>query len=691
MTPSAGNVIISGTVEATVLKMNLEALVRDELSGSKAKSYVVGLTGHHRIQASPMMHAAAEDVRDRLLEIGVDEVEIIRLLADGRKRYWTHISTLGWNVNEAELSMVEPDRRVLVRFSDIPQSLHTLSRSTPEGGVTGDLVDVGKGTSENDYSGKRVKGRFVLATGRAKPVHREAVVKRGALGVLTDALVYEFPGVRETSDIPDAHAYQGLWPDAEEAKKLKFGFSVSRRQGNELRRLLSSGVKVRLHATVDAEIVPGEYSIVTAAIKGESRPEEEIFLSAHLCHPKPGANDNASGSGLLLEIARTIAGLVGSGKMPRPSRTIRFLWVPETTGTVAYLSENPEAGARLVAGINLDMVGSDQQRCRSTLCMDPTPDSIPSFLNDLVFSTLMRSDAYYDDMVKIGLPSNFRRAWTKYSGGSDHSEFNDSTIGVPCVGLTQWPDLFYHTSLDTVQNLSEDSLRRVGWTAAVSVLTMAHSDGDSVHELAHLTCSGGKRRISEAAGEASRAVFDARHDLTPSSLRSLVESQRDRVMHVVKREQRAVLSVARLDDRAGADGVVVMEAESLAEHGRAEMKRLDGIVGSLLSGRGIHSERKPSKAERRLQEIVPKRLFKGTLDDAYVVKKLGIDRSGWYDEAEERDSSFSRKTYEMANLMDGKTDMLEIVRFVSAEYGPTDPADVFRFLDDMREMQLISF
>jgi hypothetical protein len=34
--------------------------------------------------------------------------------------------------------------------------------------------------------------------------------------------------------------------------------------------------------------------------------------------------------------------------------------------------------------------------------------------------------------------------------------------------------------------------------------------------------------------------------------------------------------------------------------------------------------------------------------------------------------------------------MLEIVRFVSAEYGPTDHEDVFRFLDDMREMRLIS-
>lgn len=668
--------------------MNLGRLVRDELSGSRAKSYVVGLTDFHRIQASPMMHAAAEHVRDRLREIGVDEVDIVRFPADGRRKYWTHVSTLGWSVNEAELRLLEPEERVLARFSDIPQSLHTLSRSSPKDGVTGDLVDVGKGTRDEDYSGKRVKGRFVLATGRAKPVHREAVLKRGALGVLTDALTYEFPGVRETSDIPDAHAYQGLWPDADEAKKVKFGFSLSRRQGNELRRHLESGVKVRLHATVDAEFLPGEYSIVTAAIKGSSRPDEEIFLSAHLCHPKPGANDNASGSGVLLEIARTITSLIGSGKMHRPSRTIRFLWVPETTGTVAYLSKSPEARSRLVAGINLDMVGADQQRCRSTLCMDPTPDSMPSFLNDLVFSTLMSSDAVYDDMVKIDIPSNFRRAWTKYSGGSDHSEFNDSTVGIPCVGLTQWPDVFYHTSLDTIQNLSKDSLRRVGWIAAVSVLTMAHADGDAVHGMTHLACTGGKKRISEAAGAAAETLLDAK--CGGAHARAPVESQRDRLQHIIVREQKAVESISRIDDEAGTDGFVKMQVASLMDHGRLESARLEAVIESLFPGGKMLPDARLSKAEKRLRGIIPKRLFKGTLDDAFVLKMLGVDRCRWYDEAEERDSWFSRKTYEMVNLMDGRRDMLEIVRFVSAEYGPTDHEDVFRFLDDMREMRLIS-
>ena len=674
--------------------MNLGRLIRDELSGSMAKSYVAGLTEYHRIQASPMMHAAAVHVQGRLRDIGVDEVEIVRLPADGRRRYWTHLSTLGWNVRSAELRLTVPEDRLLARYSDTPQSLHTQSRATSEGGISGELVDVGGGTSDKDYSGKSVKGRFVLATGRAKTVQNEAVVKRGACGVITDALTYEFPGVRESADVPDAHSYQGLWPNAKDRNRIKFGFSLSRRQGNELRRYLEDGVNVRLHATVDAELSPGEYSIVTAAIRGSSRPDEEIFLSAHLCHPKPGANDNASGSGLLLEIARTITSLMKSGKMKRPSRTIRFLWVPETTGTVAYLSEHRLACSRLIAGINLDMVGEDQLLCRSTLCMDSTPDSLPSFINDLVYSTLERSDAEYDDMVKIGMVSNFRHARTPYSGGSDHSEFNESSVGVPCVGLTQWPDLFYHTSLDTMDKVSEDSLRRVGWTAAVSVLTMADADDDTVHELASMACSEGMKRISEAVRVAAKALLDAKSGApgaSSSPQAALAELHRNRVEHIIRREQKAVSSVRRLDGKVGTDGFVDRQVAAVTDHGERESSRLEDVIQTLCGG-GSARRRKGqgTKAERRMRGLVPKRLFKGSLDTAYLILELGADRCRWYDEAEKRDPLFSRKAYEILNLMDGRRNMDEIVKFVSAEFGPTSSGDAIRFLDDLRDTRLIS-
>ena len=671
--------------------MKFRGLIKRELSGSTAKSYVARLTEFHRIQGSPMMLSAAEHVKDELGRIGIDDVTIEQFPADGRSKFWTYTSVMGWSVKSAELRLMEPEERLLARFDDIPQSLHTYSRGTPKGGVTAELVDVGKGLSDKDYAGKRVKGRFALATGSAKRVHTEAVVKRGAAGVITDTLSYEFPKVRESVDIPDAHSYQGIWPAARDAGKVTFGFSLSRRQGNGLRKHLEGGKKVRLHARVDADLSPGKYCVVSATIPGSSRSEEEIFLVAHLCHPKPSANDNASGSGLLLEIARTITALTKSGKIERPKRTIRFLWVPETVGTVAFLSKHPELHGRLVAGINLDMVGEDQELCRSTLCMDCTPDSLPSYLNDFVYSMIELANADYDNMVKLGIVSTYRYARTPFTGGSDHAEFNEATVGVPCVGLTQWPDMFYHTSMDTIDKVSEDSLRRVGLAVTTSALTLASADAGTVHRIAGMTCSEGMKRMSDAVGVAAREMADLGGK--PAERRKRADHHRMRLTHIIEREVRAVRSVASLDREVGTDGFVEGQAAAVAEHGSREQSRLTEIISmscgcdstNRVSGKG------ESVAKGQAGRTVPRRRFKGTLDTDLMTRKLGEERYEWYRDMDKNDLSFSKKMYEIVNLMDGKRDLNEITDFVSAEYGPTDHGDVLRFVEDLKRIRMVSF
>ncbi|MEW6506053.1 MAG: DUF4910 domain-containing protein, partial [Chloroflexota bacterium] len=393
-----------------------------------------------------------------LQKIGYEDAIIEQFPADGKTRYWTHTSPLGWTVKSAQLRLIEPEpEKLLCTYEDCPQCLHTFSNATPPEGITAELVDIGAGTKPKDYEGKDVKGKLVLATGRARLVHPQAVYKYGAAGVLTDTPI-EMPNVREALDVPDAHAYQGIWPTAQDLPKIKFGFSISKRQGNQLRSMLQEGKTVRLQAKIDSKLFEFYEDVVTATIQGTEKPNEEIFLIAHLCHPKPSANDNASGSGLLLEIARTIQTLITSGKIRRPTRTIRFLWVPETLGTVAYLSTHPELSQHLIAGINLDMVGQNQELCKSTLNLDRTPDSCPSYLNDFVFSFIEQTVNEFDPITHFGLGSTFRYRMTTFSGGSDHAEFTNSTVGVPCVMLLQWPDLYYHTSMDTIDKVSEDML-----------------------------------------------------------------------------------------------------------------------------------------------------------------------------------------------------------------------------------------
>ncbi|MCJ7768744.1 DUF4910 domain-containing protein, partial [Candidatus Bathyarchaeota archaeon] len=576
--------------------MSLNKLVKEELSGSIAKSYVARIASYHRIQASTMFHEAAEYVKNELVKIGLKDAVIEQFISDGAKKYWTYTLPVGWTVKSAELRQVEPEDKLITMYEDLPQSLHTFSNATPAEGVTAELIDVGDGTKPADYEGKDVKGKLVLATGRARSVHEEAVFKRGAAGVLTDSITYEMPNVRESLDIPDAHAYQAIWPTADELDKVTFGFSLSKRQGEHLRALLKKGKKVKLNARVDAKLFPSKLDVVTATIPGSTKPTEEVFLIAHLCHPKPSANDNASGSGLLMEIARTIRALIDSHKIKPPARTIRFIWVPETLGSIAFLHSHEDLPARLVAGINLDMVGQNQELCRSTLNLDCTPDSLPSFLNDMVYGLMERSMKEFDMPSTFGTSSStFRYDRAAFSGGSDHAEFTDSTIGVPCVMLLQWPDLYYHTSMDTIDKVSEDSLRRVGWITTVAALTLANGAVEDAFLFANQTASQGMIRIKEAGKQAVEELSRKKQDLQlkqnveelAKELAKTVASSTNKLNHIVWREQESVKSVKRIDTSAELNTHLTAYCEEIRELGKKEIRKLEETLDFLAKKSGL--------------------------------------------------------------------------------------------------------
>jgi hypothetical protein len=170
-------------------------IIEEELSGERAKSHVQRISEFHRIQASPMFHQAAEYVRDTLSQLGLTDIGIEQFRSDGSRKIGTYFSPIGWEVKNAELRIVEPQERLLVQYDTIPTSLHIHSKSTPKEGVTAEVVEVGVGTKTKDYEGKDVKGKFVLATGKARWVHEQAVYEHRAAGVLTDSLADEFKGI----------------------------------------------------------------------------------------------------------------------------------------------------------------------------------------------------------------------------------------------------------------------------------------------------------------------------------------------------------------------------------------------------------------------------------------------------------------------------------------------------------------
>src|SRR5260370_31279873 len=92
-----------------------------------------------------------------------------------------------------------PER--LCRYSDVPMCVSTYSKG---GSFSGELVDVGKGTSDGDYAGKEVKGKVALAYGYAAAVVRQAVLAHGAVG----AVIY--PAALDRPEHPYMIRYNGV-------------------------------------------------------------------------------------------------------------------------------------------------------------------------------------------------------------------------------------------------------------------------------------------------------------------------------------------------------------------------------------------------------------------------------------------------------------------------------------------------
>ena len=142
-----------------------------EFSGERAQELDRRIVEYHRIQGSPMMESVAKEVILPALKAANVEPSIEQFKSDGATTYDTYVSPIGWTMRGGELWIegVTPIR--LCRYSDIPMCVSTYSKG---GEWSGELIDVGRGTSDSDYANKDVRGKVVLASGYARDVVRKA-------------------------------------------------------------------------------------------------------------------------------------------------------------------------------------------------------------------------------------------------------------------------------------------------------------------------------------------------------------------------------------------------------------------------------------------------------------------------------------------------------------------------------------
>jgi hypothetical protein len=435
------------------------------LSGERAKRITAKLSQYHRIQASKEFHSALEYFQDELKKLGDKNNVIHEYIADGTKRYYGWNTPISWDIRDGELIQIEPSKKILCQYSETPESICTHSKSVE---TEAEIVHI-REAKPDEIKDMNLSGKIVLTSGSPRSIF-EQLHEHGVLGIIA------YPSEQRSQGYLDMIQYVGLWPNAENLEKSTFGFSISRKQALELIQILEKGEKIIVKAKIDADLYEGKMHVLSTKIEGSQKSEEEIILISHICHPAPSANDNASGSALLLEIYRALKTLIDQKKIQKPHRTIRFLWVPEFHGTIPWIQEqlsNEEFNPLIC--INLDMCGEHPALVGYPFTVNISSISTPTYLNDLIVKIInkVKDNKSATEQGGWQFPWNYRIE--KYSGGSDHIIFNDEPTRIPSV-MFGHKDTFHHTNLDTIEKVDSTTLKRVGITAAVVTSMIAYTD-----------------------------------------------------------------------------------------------------------------------------------------------------------------------------------------------------------------------
>ena len=475
---------LAGLVEAVHGAFDVPAAMAD----------VAAICEHDRYQASAGIHAAAAYVADRAADAGLVDVEILHFLADGARRWWTFAAPMPWTPRRASLHL---DGVPILHYPDQPYALAANSAPTPPRRLR--LVRWSAAHRPDPSAA------IVVLHDTHLPSVLAELVSRGAAGVVTDPLatpahprpvitgsVDSGCGEETAADSSGDHAAEAgataaRWRGQVGRIELPggcplFAFSVTGEQLDVLCRAAERGASA--HVDVDVDQDAGTFPVVTgwlpgtAGATGTTVTAGELLLSAHLCHPRPSANDNASGVAALLGIARA-HGVLGGG------RALRFVWGPEFVGMAAYLHDRVHAGRAPmpVAAVNVDMAGEDQRRCGGPLVIERAPDELPSPLSAIA----ERCAALVPARARSysGAAPSDTWAWraTPYVGASDHAMPAGRPTGCPAISLGHWPDDANHTSADTIELVDPDELRRTATIAGATVAALRGLGHGSNHGL----------------------------------------------------------------------------------------------------------------------------------------------------------------------------------------------------------------
>jgi len=361
-------------------------------------------------------------------------------------------TTLGYSHSRCELRLLRGET-----FEAIPPYF---SPATPPEGVRGELVFVGGG-DEADYEGIDVDGKIALlqetGLGYARfwmGTFAARAAQKGATGVV---VIHPLPWPYRMS----MEAGNGRLENRFSAEQLPV-VCVSGIDGGRLMHAIGAG-EAEAQIVVESEMPEVTSWNVSGVLPGREWPDECVLVHAHRDHGiYPGANDNGSGLGTMLEVASALAG-------SEPRRSIEFLCTTAeegvTKGIAAYIDSRQQDGSlgQIRAAIDLDMFGAGGKLKLVELGL--WPDCEPISHTEWLMQWLERiTDELGYDVGRM----------TATWGVAESGRLIEA--GVPAAWFWRPDDFYYHSPHDDVDKLDGNTLKAVADITATALWQLANAD-----------------------------------------------------------------------------------------------------------------------------------------------------------------------------------------------------------------------
>lgn len=486
-------------------------VLKQEVSEERLYRTLSRVCSHHRIQTTRSYHQAAQECVQLLRSYQID-AQLLSYPMKEKTFAGSYRLFPEWNCRDGWCRVVEPAELKLADYREDPIQVITQSIPADHREVPLEIVDMDRGSDAENYTDIDLSGKLLFTHAQVKKFRW--AFQRGAVGILSDYL-NETDFFRSSQDVPDVRNYTGFWWDYSDEEAKGFGFVLSARLSRRLKELcvlqkeryaqgLTDSPYPKANAYVDASIEEGQIEVVEAILPGKST--EMLYITAHLCHPYASANDNASGVSGAIEVLIALKQAIDQGKLEPLKKTIKVVLIPEFTGTYCYVNDKDMSNG--VAGINLDMIGARQEGITGPITLTHLPYASPSIIGELA-SLLMEEIKQEPSCQEDILLQNVRTREEEFMLGSDHFILSDPQVGIPTLMLGQMPDLYYHTSGDTLERMDMTVLKYSTVLAASCIYLLNDLHSEDVEAIFEQQCVHLMKQAQAKRRKARRCGMDA--------------------------------------------------------------------------------------------------------------------------------------------------------------------------------------